>query len=417
MPECHVGTVMPVNGGFLAVPTYATPPLPHDPSSCNNEACEFLACKAKHFWHKKGEQVARSCASTVPGQDLQYVWAANNRSGIGCILCFNRAQALSKLDFKSPEAKRARLRSRTTQKWSTFTATPTQPHHYTAHANQECHMKAIMFHHLGELDVGIQTTREVGTSDSKLDVPVDAWKRLADAVAKRLSARSFIEAEKRERARSGRLGFTSVAGFFWGIWCLAEAQRMEWQADLEDCRSVYFCSDAAGEFDIMDFQAFTKRREVILGTFGLTKFSVRSELDEKHPGAFAKQQAEEPEAQVRLMNTCMNILNTFCYEGRNDSCGDPGTPLPLLLERLKDKMLGGSFDGMAYAQLSCRQFAETHFLNMLVADRDTFHDYLRICGESAKKTRATKPFGIICLTNLMLCARMFATALPHGNFL
>ncbi len=155
---------------------------------------------------------------------------------------------------------------------------------------------------------------------------------------------------------------------------------MAWQADLEDCRSVYFCSDAAGEFDIMDSHAFAKRREVILWTFGLTKFSVRSELDEKNPGAFAKQQAEEPEAQVRLMNTCMNILNTFCYEGRNDSWDtkDPGTPLPLLLERLKDKMLGGSFDGMAYAQLSCRQLAETHFSNMLVADRDTFHDYLRI---------------------------------------
>ena len=78
----------------------------------------------------------------------------------------------------------------------------------------------------------------------------------------------------------------------------------------------------------------------------------------------------------------VGIIREFCSER---VCGDARILNKALFNKIKDSVLFTNFDGAPYAQLSGVQLCREHFKKALGAEKDSFHDFIKLTEEAAKK--------------------------------
>ena len=87
-------------------------------------------------------------------------------------------------------------------------------------------------------------------------------------------------------------------------------------------------------------------------------------------------------AANRLAETVVGIIREFWSER---VCKDARILNEALFNKIKDSVLFTNFDGAPYAQLCGVQLCREHFKRAFGAEKDTFHDFIRITEEIAKK--------------------------------
>ena len=95
-----------------------------------------------------------------------------------------------------------------------------------------------------------------------------------------------------------------------------------------------------------------------------------------------KSDMPDKKAAAQLAETVVGIIREFCSER---GCGAARILNEALFNKIKDSVLFTIFDGAPYAQLCGVILAREHFTRALGSEKDTFHDFIKITEEAAKK--------------------------------
>ena len=168
---------------------------------------------------------------------------------------------------------------------------------------------------------------------------------------------------------------------------VAETQRQIWRNRLRQS-NISISSDGSGPFDVVDFEAYDGK--CWQGTLGLAKYHFSAGQRLKKP---TMSEDEAKKASQSLADGIMSVIKTFCTEGCNSDkrMQMPGRFSESLFKTVCDGLLCTSFDGAPYVQVTARILCDEHFPNPISAEKDTFHDIIRIIDESAKKDSDWNP--------------------------
>ena len=380
------------NANFMLVPTTAKTDegleLPTVPvtirgrktsvSFCDHGECgQCRRCKAKAFWQKSGEKLAKAVMS-VHG-DKQCVWASWKETGVGCLLCHNYKIAL---DVERTTAARRKTRP---CPWQHFAMLVFKKETLARHAETDVHQQALFYHATGKKHIEVFSKPEKTAPDENgKHVPTPfALRKLVVSIANRMSRNAYIKSEQAIRTDNNFEGFISKESCARASYCLAETLRQQWRARLPESR-ISIASDAAGRVDVLDFRAFdTVRGEVWEGTFGLARHG-------RTDGEKIKRMSPQEEAKHarQLATSLTNIIKAFCTEGSYYGYGGAKCKGALnddLFKAIKDNVLFTVFDGANYAQNTGRILCTDVFKKALTSEKDNFHDFLRITGQAAQK--------------------------------
>ena len=347
-------------------------------------------CRCRAYWDKSGAIHAAEVMS-VHG-DKQSVWAAWKDEGVGCVMCFNYGLFLTK---EMPTLKNAR---HVTNKmlacpWANFKMLILKKNALLRHEQTVGHQKALSFHATGKLTIptSVAPSPNAPTPLVKSVPSLAALRRLCTAIQYGSTLNAFAAQEL--ATQSGELvqhwqGFTSKDSVRKGLAVIAETFRQRWRLSLGACK-LAVASDSAGQVDAVTFRAFDGRK-VWHGSFGLAEHH-------RTQGMVLQNISDMPEkkAAALLADTVIGVVRSFCTErtAANTWCLNEN-----LFKKINESVLFTIFDGAPYAQLGGLALCREHFKNALGAEKDTFHDFIKITEEAAKKDPAWAPIRCELLT-------------------
>jgi hypothetical protein len=331
-------------------------------------------CHSRAYWDKHGAIHAAEVMS-VHG-DKQMVWAAWKEEGVGCVMCFNYGLYLTK--------EMLTLKRCSACPWANFKMLIFRKNALSRHEETMGHRKAVSFHATGKLTMPTSVAPSP-KEPTPLRVPsLAAVRRLCTGIQHGSSLNAIAAQESATKSgERGRhwCGFISKDSVRTGLAVIAETFRQTWRLSLETCK-LAVSSDSAGEVDAVTFRAFDGRK-VWHGSFGLAEHHrTQGMVIQK------KSDIQEQKASALLADTVVGVIRSFCTErtAANTLCLNEN-----LFKKINESVLFTILDGAPYAQLCGLILCREHFKNALGAEKDTFHDFIKITEEPAKKDPAWGP--------------------------